>query len=122
MKRLIFTPALAMLAGCATMQGASPSQSIYAAYATYGIALNAAAEYAQSPTASPAIVRHLNAANQRPETKAAVTYGRAYVLCQGNPTTVTPGVDCSIFDFRPATAQAYAITIRAVVAELATRS
>lgn len=120
MRALIILAALA-LSACVTP--GSVNQGIYAAYGTYSIALKAAADYAEGPTAEPAVVARLNAVNQRSETKAAVTYGKAYVLCQGDPkATPIAGVDCSLFDFRASTAQAYAITLRSVATALLTRN
>ena len=119
MKRLMNLCALA-LSACVTPS--SPEQGMYAAYATYGIALKAAADYAEGPTADPVIVHKLNAANQRDEVKTAAAYGKAYVLCGRNSTAVVPGVDCSLFDFRASTAQAYAITLRSVATALLTRN
>lgn len=122
MKRLLTLLPLLLLASCASLRPGSANQGIYVAYATYSIALKAAADYSEGPTADRAVVARLNAVNKAPGVQTAVTYGRAYVLCQGSKTAVVPGVDCSLFDFRAQTAQAYAITLRSVVAALAARN
>jgi hypothetical protein len=108
------------LAACVTPTSAN--QGIYAAYASYSIALKAAADYAEGPTAEPRIVHTLNTVNRRTETRQAVTYGKAYVLCQGNSEAVVVGVDCAFFDFKASTAQAYAITLRSVATALLVRN
>lgn len=120
MKRSLGLCAALALSACSTL--GTPEQGMYAAYATYSIALKGAADYAESPTAEPAIVHTMNAANQRPEVKAAVTYGRAYVLCQGSNASSVPGVNCALFDFRASTASAYAITLRSVATALLPRN
>lgn len=121
MKKLFILAPLA-LAACVTP--ASVDQGIYAAYGSYAVALNAAADYAETPTADPIVVRKLNALNQSDSIQTAVTYGKAYVLCDGNAQAVAPDpdIDCSLFDFQESTAQAYAITLRSVAAKLLKRN
>lgn len=113
-------PVLA-LAGCATLSGASLKQNLYAAFGGYGAALDGAATYANSPSASPAIVAKMSAINQSEPVKLAVKYGRAFVLCDGSNTTVIATVDCKLFDFRPQTAQGYINTLRSAITTLTAR-
>ncbi len=110
MKKLFAIAAMLLLAACATV--GSPAQGIYAAYATYSIAVKTAADYAEGPTAEPAIVAKMNAANKRPDVQDAVRYGRAYVLCAGQPSGVVGDVQCQLFDFRASTASGYALLLR----------
>lgn len=113
--------ALTLASGC--VGGLTPRQSIYAAYGSYAAALSGAAEYAETPGASPDVVRRLNAANRSEPVQQAVRYGRAFTLCQGSNTTPSPapGVDCSLWRFDSKTASGYAITLRAAVTSLLAR-
>jgi hypothetical protein len=122
MRLILLAAALAgpaMLAGCVTP--GSAKQGLYQAYGSYSIALGAAADYAESPTADPAIVRRLNAANRAEPVQFAIKYGRAYVQCSGSNATVVPGVDCTGWDFRSKTASGYAIVLRSLATSLLVR-
>lgn len=102
----------------ACTQSLTQQQSLYATMAGYGAAVKVAADYANSPTAEPATVAALNRANRSTEVQTAYRYGQAYVTCKGSSVTVVAGVDCSTFDFRPATASSYAITLRTITATI----
>jgi hypothetical protein len=99
----------------------TPHQSMYAAYGAYDAALTGAVHYAESPNANPAIVGKMNATNRSEPVQAAVKYGKAYTRCLGSNTTITPGIDCTAFDFRPGTASGYARVLRSAVTALLAR-
>lgn len=115
MRRTFLALALAgpaLLAGCVTP--GSVKQGMYQAYGSYSIALGAAADYAESPTADPSVVRRLNAANKAAPVQFAIKYGRAYVACSGSNATVVPGVVCTGWDFSNTTAAGYAAILKSL--------
>lgn len=116
MRRIALLAALA-LSACA--HPLTANQSIYAAYGSYSAALASAADYAETPGASPAVVARLNAANKA--TATARDYGRAYVECNGRNETVVVGIDCSVWDFNGATAADFAARLRTAAATLLKR-
>lgn len=119
--RLIFAlPAALALSACG-MNALTPRQSVYAAYGSYSAALEGAAAYAESPSANPAIVHRINAANKSAPVVAAVKYGRAFTQCQGSNATVIAGTDCAAFDFSVKTAQGYVVRLRAAITALNAR-
>ena len=117
MRALLALGAL-LAAGCATV-GDTPGQRLYAAYGAYSVALGAAADYRETPSADPGIVRAL----QRSVTEAApvVAFGRAYVLCGGRNDTALAEVDCTIWDFRSQSVSAYAMSLRTFATSLMRR-
>lgn len=119
--RMIFAiPAILALSACAS--GLTPRQSVYAAYGSYSAALEGVVTYAESPSASPAVVHRLNAVNQSAPVVAAVKYGRAFAQCQGsNETVVKGGINCAAFDFSAKSAQGYIVQLRAAVSALTSR-
>lgn len=119
MKRFL-TVALALsLSAC--VGGLTPRQSVYAAYGAYSAALDGAVAYAESPSASPAVVARLNAVNQSEPVREAVRYGKAFTRCQGSNATIVEGLDCKAFDFSPKTADGYVRQLRVVVSALSAR-
>jgi hypothetical protein len=120
MRAVIIAVAALSLSSCAGL-GLTPRQSMYAAYGSYSAALEGAVAYAQSPSASPAVVARLNAANKAAPVQTAVKYGRAYTRCLGRNETIVEGIDCKAFDFRPNTASGYAATLRSIVVTLTSR-
>jgi hypothetical protein len=114
-----------LLAACATVGGPeTPAQKLYAAQAAYSVAVQAAADYAEGPTADASVVAALNSSNKA--VRPAVEYARAYMLCGGSNDSdiVTSGsvaIDCALFDFRPTTVTDYAIVIRSAAIGLLAR-
>lgn len=103
MKRAILL-ALA-LSACATGPKMSTGQSLYLAYGSYGAAVKSFAEYAQGPTADPAIVHKGRVIVDSPQAKGTVAFGRAYVACKVEFNAREKGVDCTNWNFRdPASA------------------
>ena len=119
MKRILSLIAYVALAACATV--GTPGQTLFEAFGAYRLALGAAADYAQTPTANHALVVAMNDANQSPAVQTTVTAARAYVLCRGSNMAVVAGVDCAAQDFRPTTLSGYAITLRNIAAKLSER-
>ncbi len=120
MKLLIIAASLT-LSACATIGAPeTPGQRLYAAYGAYEAASATAADYADTPTASPKVVAALKRAKD--QAKPAVGFGKAYIACKGINSTVTPTIDCSLWDFRPASLSQWAIALRAAVAALAVRN
>lgn len=115
MKRLIPFALILTLPAC--VGGLTPRQSMYAAYGTYSAALEGAVAYAESPTASPAVVHRMNEVNQA--VKPAVIYGRAFVRCMGSNTTIVAGLNCAGFDFSNRTSSGFASQLRAAATALA---
>lgn len=105
-----------MLTACTPSM--TPGQTLYGVLGSYSTALKVAADYGESPTAEPAVVARLNAANRSNEVQTAYTYARAYVACSGSSQSVVVGIDCSAFDFRATTASSYAITLRTITATI----
>lgn len=121
MRLIIALPAILALSACSVTGMLTPRQSVYAAYGSYSAALEGAAVYAESPSADPAIVHRLNAANKSAPVVEAVKYGRTFTQCQGSNATVIAGVNCRAFDFSGKTAQGYIIQLRAIVSTLNAR-
>lgn len=115
MKRL-FLPLAALLSLSGCIGGLTPGQTLYATLGSYEAASAGAADYANSPTASPAVVRRLNQANQAAQ--PVVKYARIYVQCKGKNETVIEGVDCRALDFSRKTVSGYIVQLRAVVTSL----
>jgi len=121
MKRL-FLPLAALLSLSGCIGGLTPGQTLYATLGSYEAASAGAVEYANSPTASPAVVHRLNQANQ--SAQPVVKYARAYVQCKGKNETVVAGVagvDCRVMDFSRKTVSGYIVQLRAVVVTLTGR-
>lgn len=116
MRKLLVLALGAGLVACVAPK--TPEQGMYEAFGAYSAAVAAAADYAEGPTADPAVVRALNAVNQSTAVAAARGFGRAYVLCRGSNATVAPGVDCAAFAFDPATVSAQASALRAATIQL----
>jgi len=109
MKRLIILAAVS-LSACATVGSPETArQKLYAAYAAYNVAGEAAADYAETPTASPKAVATLN--RLRKQAEPGLYYARAYAACRGDNATALASIDCAAFDFRPQTATGYALVI-----------
>jgi len=117
---LFLAVAALALAGCATLQGGTVAQRLYEAHGLYNVAKAAAVDYAEAPTASPAVVKALNAANK--ELVPTVRYVRAYILCGGTNAGAVGGFDCTQFDFRATTASGYAVALRAAAASILTKT
>jgi hypothetical protein len=120
MRILLFLPILA-LAACATVPTVTPAQGMYAALGAFESAQHVAADYAESPTADPAIIHKIATIKNAPATQAAVRFGEAFRACDGRSTTVVPGLQCSMFDFSAASLNTYAVSLRGVAAALLTR-
>lgn len=119
MRKLLLALALLPLAACATVDQGTPAQRLYEAQASYGVALAAAVDYAESPTAAPGIVHELNVANKA--VQPALAYSRGFILCRGSNVPSTAAVDCAKFDFRPTTISSYAIVLRSAAVSILTR-
>lgn len=108
------------LAGCATMSGGTPAQRLFEARGDYVIAVQAAADYAESPGANPVIVRVLKAAKD--QAQPSVDYVDAYVGCHAKATgSVTIGakhIDCATFSFTATSISGTALALRNAAASL----
>ena len=116
MRKLLVLALGAGLVAC--VAPSTPEQGMYEAFGAYSAAVAAAADYAEGPTADPAIARALNAVNQSREVAVARDFGRAYVLCGGSNATVVAGVDCAAFTFDATTVSAQASALRAATVQL----
>ena len=123
LKYLAIVAAGLFVTSCATMAAVTPAQRLYEARAAYVVAQTAAVAYAESPTASPAIVAAI--VHARAAAKPAIGYADAYVDCHAlnRPVTVIDGreLPCSSFDFSTARMSQAAVALRAAVAQLVAR-
>lgn len=107
------------LTGCATVGApATPGQQVYAALGGYKAALVAATDYAESPSAKPAVVHRLDAVNKTVAPVAQLA--DAYRLCAAGAVAVGDKA-CTSFDFNPATLIADAQKLRDAAASLQER-
>lgn len=121
MNKLLIIVAGLSLGACSTVGAPETAgQRLYAAYGAYEAASATAADYAETPTANPNVVAALRKAKD--QAKPAVGFGKAYIACKGVNTTIAPMIDCSLWDFRPASLSRWAIALRAAVAALAVRN
>ncbi|WP_157218656.1 hypothetical protein [Flavisphingomonas formosensis] len=120
MRRALLVLALAAgLAGCKTLGSpATAGQTLFAAVGTYKAAVIGATTYAESPDASPAVVKAATEANRA--VQPAVKLADAYRLCTTGAASVG-GTPCASFDFSTANLLAVTTQIRDAAAKLQER-
>lgn len=89
----------------------TPSQKLFAALSAYQVAVAAAADYAETPTANREVVVALDNVINSDEMKGAVSYARAWAACGGVADGVALSFDCSTFNFSDLTVSQYALII-----------
>jgi hypothetical protein len=124
--RMLFAACASLaLAACAT-SNTTASQRLYEATGAYTVALTAATSYAESPSASPAIVSKLREANDK--AKVAYRFTQAYRQCSAgalaapNPEMPDMQMACVGFDFSAGSLLRTAATLRDAAVSLAERS
>ncbi len=122
MKKFLVGLVLLALSACATFGSPeTPNQKLYAAVSGYGVAVAAAADYAESPGANKAIVKRLDAAANDPSVVASLKYAQAWAVCKNSDALTVNGVNCTTFTFNDSLAYKAAIVIQGAASALAAR-